>query len=170
MHRPGAVDGISFTDDWGTELNSMISPALFDEFFVPRYKKIFDACHDNGWLVMLHSCGKVDPLLDSLIGIGLDAANLQQPRVFDLVEFGKKFAGRICFYSLCDIQHTLPFKGRKEIEEEAELLLKYWATPQGGFILSEYGDGEAIGVDPQKKAWMLEAFLKHDPWKAGYRA
>lgn len=163
---PGAIDGIQFTDDWGTELNSFISPALFDALFKPRYRRIFDACHANDWSIILHSCGKVDPLLESWIDVGLDAVNLQQPRVFDIEGVGRQFAGRICFSSLCDIQHTLPFKGKAEIEEEAALLLKHWTTPQGGFILSDYGDGEAIGVAEEKKRWMLDAFLANDPWIA----
>ena len=37
-----AIDGFSFTDDWGTERNTIISGELWDEFFRPRYKRIFD--------------------------------------------------------------------------------------------------------------------------------
>jgi hypothetical protein len=77
---------------------------------------------------------------------------------------GKEFAGRVCFSSLCDIQHTLPFKSKEEIEREAKDLLTHWATDKGGFILSDYGDGAAIGVSDDKKQIMLDAFLKYDPW------
>jgi hypothetical protein len=84
--------------------------------------------------------------------------NLQQPRVFGLENFGKRFAGKVAFESLCDIQRTLPFKGKKEIEEEARLLIDYWSTPQGGFILGDYGGGEAIGVSLEAKRWMYDAF------------
>ena len=73
--------------------------------------------------------------------------------------------GKVCFSSLCDIQHTLPYKSEKEIREEAELLLRHWGTKDGGFILSDYGDGEAIGVADEKKAAMLRAFQDFDPWK-----
>ncbi len=66
---------------------------------------------------------------------------------------------------MCDIQHTLPFKGPEEIEAEARLLLAEWATPEGGFVLSDYGDGEAIGVPLEKKQVMLEAFLRADFWR-----
>ncbi len=91
--------------------------------------------------------------------------NLQQPRVFgDLAAFGRRFAGRVCLESLCDIQHTLPFASDDAIREEARLLLEHWGTPQGGFILSDYGDGQAIGVPLEKKQVMLRAFLDADRW------
>ncbi|MDR2618155.1 MAG: hypothetical protein LBC62_04710, partial [Treponema sp.] len=162
---PGRVDGISFSDDWGTEQAAFISVGLFEEFFKPRYKKIFGACHEAGWHVWLHSCGKITALVPSLIETGVDVFNLLQPRVFGLEEFGKQFAGKTCFSTCADIQHTLPFKSQPEIEEEVKLLLQYWATPQGGFILSDYGDNHAVGVSEDAHRAMFDAYMRHDPYK-----
>lgn len=159
---PGQIHALNFTDDWGTEQRTIISPHLWDEFFKPRYLRIFDAIHRAGWFVWMHSCGEVSGIVDSLIAIGVDVLNLQQPRVFGLEQFGQRFAGRVAFETLCDIQHTLPFKNKAEIEEEAQLLMKYWSTPKGGLILGDYGDGEAIGVSLEKKEWMLAAFQAAD--------
>jgi hypothetical protein len=106
-------------------------------------------------------------IIDSLIDVGVDVLNLLQPRALCIEEIGREFAGRVCFESLCDIQHTLSFKGADEIREEAELLLQHWGTPQGGFILVDYGDAQAVGVAPEKKEVMLDAFLSADPWKNG---
>jgi len=80
-------------------------------------------------------------------------------------EIGDRFAGRVCFSSVCDIQSTLPFKGKKEIEDEALLLINCWGTDKGGFILSDYGDGNAIGVSKEKKKIMFDAFMRYDRWK-----
>ena len=159
------IHGLNFTDDWGTQQNVFIRPALWDEFFKPRYQRIFDAAHDLGWHVWMHSCGKVNGIIESLIDIGLDIIELQQPKALGIEEIGRRFRGRICFASLCDIQHTLPFEDEMAIEKEAELLLREWATPEGGFILIDYGAGHAIGVDQDKKVRMLEAFLSADPWR-----
>lgn len=161
---PGMIDGLTFSDDWGTEKSLIINPQLWREFFKPRYKKIFDACHKVGWHVWMHSCGKVNDIIGDLIEIGLDVINLQQPRVLGIEEIGKQFAGKICFQSLCDIQHTLPFASQSDIENEAKLLLQCWGTHAGGFILSDYGDGEAIGVPGDKKKYMFDAFKRYDPW------
>jgi uroporphyrinogen decarboxylase len=153
------IHGLTFTDDWGTQQALFIRPRLWTEFFRPRYKRIFDAIHAAGWHVWMHSCGKINAILGELIEIGVDVINLQQPRALGIEEIGSRFRGRICFESLCDIQHTLPFKGAGEIREEARLLLEHWACPEGGFILSDYGDGRAIGVPIEKKRLMLDAFL-----------
>ena len=162
---PGCIHGFGFTDDWGTELATFVSPRMWSDFFQPRYARIFEAAHAQGWDVWMHTCGKVNEIVEPLIEIGLDVINLQQPRALGIEEMGRRFAGRICFESLCDIQATLPFKGAEEIREEAKLLLERWATPKGGFILSDYGDGEAIGVPLWKKEVMLDAFREFDPFR-----
>jgi hypothetical protein len=162
---PGLIHGFNFTDDWGTELATIISPALWDEFFKPRYKKIFDAVKKAGWHIWMHSCGKVNGIIPSLIDIGVDVLNLQQPRTLGIEEIGSQFAGKVCFSTTCDIQQTLPFKGEQEIVEEAKLLMDCWGTKKGGFVLSEYGDGRAIGVSDDKKKIMFDAFMKYDRWK-----
>ena len=158
---PGRIHGFSFTDDWGSELAAFVRPEMWCDFFQPRYGRIFEAAHAQGWDVWMHTCGKVNEVIDPLIEVGLDVINLQQPRALGIEEIGRQFAGRICFESLCDIQATLPFKEADDIREEAGLLLEHWSTPEGGFILSDYGDGEAIGVPLWKKEVMLEAFREH---------
>ena len=160
------IHALTFTDDWGTQTSCFVSPDFWREFFQPRYRRIFDECHALGWDVNIHSCGKVNDLIEPLIEIGLDVIEIQQPRALGIEEIGRRYRGRICFASLCDIQATLPFKSDAEIRDEARLLLERWATPAGGFILADYGDGEAIGVPIEKKRVMLEAFLEFDPWAA----
>jgi hypothetical protein len=132
---------------------------------MPRYKRIFDAIHANGWHVWMHSCGKINAILNNLIEIGLDIIEPQQPRTLGIQEIGRQFRGKVCFASLCDIQQTLPHQGEAEIRAEAKMLLEHWATPDGGFILIDYGDGEALGVSLEKKRLMLDAFLNADPWR-----
>jgi uroporphyrinogen-III decarboxylase len=161
------IQGLSFTDDWGTEQALFVSPGLWREFFKPRYRRLFDAMHAQGWHVWMHSCGKVNEIVGDLAEVGANVVNLQQPRALGIEEMGRRYAGRICFSSLCDIQATLPFKGEREIRDEAKLLLDRWATPDGGFILADYGDGQAIGVPDEKKRIMLDAFLEFDRWKKG---
>jgi uroporphyrinogen decarboxylase len=162
---PGRIHGLTFTDDWGSEEATFVSPAMWCSFFQPRYARLFEAAHAQGWCVRMHSCGKVNEIIEPLIEIGLDAINLQQPRALGIEEVGRRFAGRICFESLCDIQATLPFKGAEDIRAEAKLLLESWATPEGGFILSDYGDGAAIGVPLWKKQVMYDAFMEYDPYR-----
>ena len=167
MHRAAgsAIQGLSFTEDWGTQIDLHVSPELWRRFFLPRYKKLFKVVHECGWHVWMHTCGKVNKAIPGLIEAGLDVINLQQPRGLGIEEIGRRFAGRICFETLCDIQKTLPRGDRCEIEAEAELLLRTWATKDGGFVLGDYGDHAAIGALPQTKQFMVETFRRLDPYR-----
>lgn len=156
----GRINGFSMTDDWGTQQAAYTSIAMFREFFKPYYKRLFDAIHGTGMHAWMHSCGHVNDIIEEWIDCGLDVVNLQQPTNLGIVEMGHRYRGRICFESLCDIQMTLPWKSAAEIRAEAKLLIDNWATPAGGFVLSDYGDGAAIGVPIEKKRIMLEAFVE----------
>ncbi len=133
---------------------------MFREFFKPYYRRLFDAIHDAGMHAWMHSCGHVNDIIEEWIDCELDVVNLQQPRNLGIEEIGRRYRGRICFESLCDIQMTLPHRAPDEIRAEARLLLEHWGTRQGGFILSDYGDGAAIGVPIEKKRIMFEAFTE----------
>ena len=166
MHRicGSRMQGFTFSEDWGTEADLMISPDLFRRFFLPRYRKLFREIHECGWHVWMHSCGKINKAIPILIEAGLDVVNMQQPRTNGIEEIGRELAGKICFESLCDIQKTLPSMDRKAVVEEAELLLHSWGTPDGGFILGDYGDHVAIGTSPEMKEFMVKVFQDLDPY------
>lgn len=158
---PGRVHGWSMTDDWGTQQAAFISFDLWMDFFYPRYKRIFDAMHETGCDVWVHSCGKVNEIIEGYIQAGVNVVNLQQPRALGIEEIGKRYLGRIAFSSLADIQATLPTGDRAKIEADAEALMTHWANSEGGFVLSDYGDGSAIGIpDDNVKPDMYEAFSR----------
>lgn len=163
---PGRIHGFSFSDDWGTENAAFINKELFDEFFAPRYKKIFDACHEAGWDVWMHSCGKINELIPSLIECGVNSLNMLQPNTNGIEEIGRRFAGKVCFHTCCDIQKTLVTGTEAEIEQEAKKLMDTWGTEKGGFIFADYGSPAAVGSTLERSRIMHNAFLKYDRWKA----
>ena len=159
---PGRIQGWVMSDDWGTQQAAFIRFDLWMDFFFPRYKRIFDAMHAMGCDVQVHSCGKVNEILEGYIRAGVNVVNLQQPRALGIETIGARYRGRLAFSSLCDIQHTLPAGDQAQIESDAEMLMRHWATPEGGFIFSDYGDDRAIGVtDPNVKRRMYECFSRH---------
>ena len=172
MHRVAGdrIDCFNFSEDWGTELDLMISPELFRSFFFPRYKRIFAAAHESGWHVWMHSCGKINKAIPILIEAGVNVLNMQQPLTNGINEIGRQFAGKVCFETLCDIQKTLPRGDRAEIDRQAGELMRKWGTRAGGFIVGDYGDPTAIGVDAENKSYMLESFRRQDPWRHGWTA
>jgi hypothetical protein len=154
------IHGLFVADDWGTQAGPFVSAKLFGEFFAPRYRTIFAAIHACGWHVILHSCGRINLLVPSLIELGVDVLNMQQSRNYGLVEFGEQFRGKVCFLATVDIQSTMPRGIEQEIREEARLLVRHWGTPRGGMIAFDYGSWEAIGVRPEMPCVMFDEFAR----------
>lgn len=154
-----AVHGFTMTDDWGTQQAAFVRQELWLDFFLPRYKRLFDAMHAGGYDVWVHSCGKVNEIVEGYIQAGVNVVNLQQPRALGIREMGDRYRGRIAFESLADIQHTLPTGDLDKVDQDVQELMTHWASPAGGFVFSDYGDNEAIGVrDPQVKLHMYQRF------------
>lgn len=155
-----SVQAYSIADDWGTQLSTVISLSLWRRFFKERYRRLFDEIHRAGMHAWLHSCGKVNDFIGEFIEAGLNVINLQQSRTVGIREIGERYRGKICFEGIVDVQRTLPRGSPEEIEREAEELLRFWGTPQGGFIASDYEDSAALGVTRERKLVMFEAFKK----------
>ena len=51
------IDAVSFSDDWGSQRELLISPAKWREFFKPAYKELFDIALDAGKKIFFHSDG-----------------------------------------------------------------------------------------------------------------
>jgi uroporphyrinogen decarboxylase len=154
------IHGLFVADDWGTQTGPFINLKFFDDFFIPRYRRIFDAIHGCGWHVILHSCGRINAFVPAFIELGVDVLNMQQSLNYGLVEFGRQFRGKVCFLATVDIQTTMPRGIEKEIRSEARLLVQNWSTPQGGFIVFDYGAWDALGVRSEMPWMMFDEFSK----------
>lgn len=158
---PGRIHGWCMSDDWGTQTAAFVSLDLWLDFFLPRYKRIFDAMHAAGCDVWVHSCGRVNEIIEGYIRAGVNVVNLQQPRALGIREIGERYRGRIAFQSLADIQTTLPTGDRRQVAADVEALMTHWASPDGGFIFSDYGGDAAIGVrDSGIKRFMYDEFSR----------
>ena len=141
------VDGLFLTDDWGTQENTFISRAMFEHFFLERYRQLVRAVHSHGWHFMLHSCGRVNDFVPYFIDLGMDVLNMQQPQTYGIEEIGKQFAGKVCFLNTADIQATLPSGDQERVRAEVRELVENWSTSDGGFIVFNYGAPESLGLE-----------------------
>ena len=67
------TDMILFHDDMGTQISTFFSPQIYEELFLPQYKKVTKAAHDMGMYICLHSCGCIGSLMPLIIEAGFDA-------------------------------------------------------------------------------------------------
>ena len=130
------------------------------EMFAELHRRMVEAVHGCGWHFILHSCGKVNDFVPYFIDLGIDVLNLQQPRAYGIEELGRQFAGKVCFLTTADIQVTIPKGDPAEIREEVRQLVEHWSTPDGGFIVFNYGFDEAIGTTREATEVMFRAFTE----------
>ncbi|WKY47175.1 uroporphyrinogen decarboxylase family protein [Eubacteriaceae bacterium ES3] len=67
------VDAILHHDDWGSQISTFMSPAMFEDFLLPSYKKIYKFWKDNGVeVIMHHSDSYAATLIPYMIEMGID--------------------------------------------------------------------------------------------------
>jgi hypothetical protein len=90
-------DCIFHHDDWGSQKSSLISPKMFEEFFVPAYKKIYGFYKANGVeLVVHHNDSNSANLIPYMIEMGIDIWQGVMT-TNNTPELIKKYGGQITF-------------------------------------------------------------------------
>jgi uroporphyrinogen-III decarboxylase len=66
-------DAIIHHDDWGSKISTFMSPAMFDEIYLPIYKRLYGWYKDNGIeLIVHHSDSYAATLVPEMIDMGID--------------------------------------------------------------------------------------------------
>lgn len=90
-------DAILHHDDWGSQQSTFLSPAMFEEFIVPAYKKIYGCYKENGVQVIVHhSDSYAATLVPYMIDMGIDIWQgvMRSNNIPELLE---KYSGKITF-------------------------------------------------------------------------
>jgi hypothetical protein len=125
-------DGIWIVDDLGEQTGPFFSPKTFNNIYEESYRTIFDGAHDLGIDVHLHCCGKIDPLLGPLIKWGLDAIELDSPRMSGYTDLAP-YRGTIMFWGCVNIQSIYTQGTPEEVEREVFHMVRHLGTKTGGF-------------------------------------
>ena len=120
----GKIDMFFFGNDFGTQLDTFISPKLFERFIMPGFRKFTDQAHRHGMKVLLHSCGSIHRVIPMLIDAGVDALHPIQARAakMDAETLQRDFGGKIVFVGGVDTQLLLPNGTPAQIKDEVRRL------------------------------------------------
>jgi len=144
------VDGISFMDDWGSQNDLLIPPAVWDKYFAPMYRDFIDIAHKHGKKVFMHSDGNTLRIIPKLIDMGLDAINTQ---IFCIgVDKLKQFRGKITFWGEMDRQHLLPHGTIADIDNAVQSVYDNLWQDGGCIAQCEFG----AGANPENVYHMYE--------------
>lgn len=161
-YAKAGVDSVMFAEDWGTQTQTLISPALWYEEFYPRFVLLCRAAHDAGLRVFMHSCGAIGAIIPGLMEAGIDLLQFDQPRLHGIDTLARyQEMGKITFWCPVDIQNTLQTKNEQAIRAEARLLLDKLWRGRGGFVAGYYTDNASIGLDPLWQEIACDEFLRY---------
>jgi uroporphyrinogen decarboxylase len=118
---------------------SVISPRLFDRFVAPYDKPMIDAAHRAGQRIVYHLCGKIMPMLERTLAMGVDAIETFTPVGMggdtDLAEAHRRIAGRASMIGGFDQLHF--FNGCDEATTRTEVRRCFAEAGAGGrYILA----------------------------------
>jgi len=122
------IDGFFFGNDFGSQLDLLLSPELFDRFVMPWFRRFTAQGHAYGYQVILHSCGSIHKVFDRLIDANVDALHpLQALAVgMDASALAARVKGHIAFLGGIDTQqllvHGTPDEVRAEVRRVKALL------------------------------------------------
>jgi hypothetical protein len=125
--------------DFGTQESLFCSIPSVREIWLPRYKRINGWIHQNtNWRTFKHSCGAVEPLIETFIDSGFDILNPVQCSAagMDPKVLKEKHGDRITFWGGgVNTQATLPFGTPEQVRVEVLERCKIFA-PGGGFVFN----------------------------------
>jgi uroporphyrinogen decarboxylase len=128
------VDGIYFSDDWGTQRGLLMRPDDWRRWYKPQYQRMYDVVHAGGGHVWMHLCGNVATIIPDLIEVGVDVLNPVQPQAMSVDALASEFGGKLCFFGGVDVQQTLPYGSPTDVGREVAHLVNIFGRCNGGYI------------------------------------
>jgi len=150
------VDGYFFGNDFGTQIDLLLTPQQFDDFILPWFRKFIRQAHDHGCQVILHSCGSIHRIIGKLIEEGVNCLHPLQAKArnMDADTLARDFKGQIAFMGGIDTQDLLVHASPAEVKEAVRRVRQLLGP---GYIVSPSHEALLPDVPPQNIAAMAEA-------------
>jgi uroporphyrinogen decarboxylase len=130
-----SVGMVWHADDMAYRTDLMVSPKVLRRHIFPVYKRLNKMCHARDVLIVFHSDGNVDRVMDDVIAADFDAFNPIEPVAMDIRALKKRVQGRLSLIGNVDLSYTLTRGTPEEVEAEVRGLIRDLA-PGGGYALA----------------------------------
>ena len=130
------IDVLLLADDFGTQLDMMMSLEHWEYWFKERLRKVIKEAKDENpeVIIAFHSDGAVEQLIPNFIDIGVDVLNPIQPECMDPVEIKKKFGRNLSLWGTVGTQTTMPYGTPDDVEKCVRNMIK-GCGENGGLII-----------------------------------
>jgi len=128
------------SDDMGFRSGTLLSPADLREFVLPGHRAMAEAAHAAGRPYLLHSCGKLEGIMDDLLDdVRIDALHSFEDNIKTVEETKRKYGRRIAVLGGIDVDF-LCRSSEAEIRRRTRATLRA-CHPGGGYCL---GTGNSV--------------------------
>ena len=135
------IDIAFMGNDLGSQTGPLLSVPLFEEFFVPRFRKLCDLAHSYGLYTQMHVCGDFHQLIPCMKDAGIDAVQSLQPvnPKMDASYLKANLSDQVIFNGCIDSVNKLIYGTEQECIDETKRVISIM-KPGGGYILSPSHD------------------------------
>jgi len=142
------MDAIFFGNDFGSQLDLLISTELFDKYVLPYLRMITEQAKNHGYKIILHSCGAIDRVIPRLIDAGVDAIHPIQAKArgMNAENLAGKYKDKLVFIGGVDTQDLLPFGSPEQVRDEVRRIKGLFGP---NFIVSPSHEAILPNVPPQ---------------------
>jgi uroporphyrinogen decarboxylase len=150
------INACFFGNDFGTQLDLMISPEMFKRFVMPYQKKIAEQAKAYKLYTVLHSCGSIIKAIPEIISAGIDGLHPIQALAagMDAENLAEKFRDKLVFIGGVDTQVLLREGTAKQIKADVKRLKKLFGN---NFFVSPSHEAVLPDIPPENIAAMSDA-------------
>jgi len=133
------IGGLFIGDDMGFFSGPLVSPKILREKFLPHLKNMVDLGHRAGKLVILHSCGNLEAVMDDICDTGVDGKHSFEDKIMPVEEVYRRWGDRISILGGVDV-NLLTSGTEDQVRCRTREILDVCGTG-GGYVL---GTGNSV--------------------------
>ncbi len=150
------ADVLCTGDDYAHRKAPIMSPGHFREFLLPYLREVVRVAKEKGVPFLKHTDGNLWPILDDIVGAGIDCLDPLEPIAdMDMARVKAAYGDRIALAGNVDCGQLLPFATPAQVVEAVKETIAKGA-PNGGFILAS-SNSIHPAVKPENYKAMVEA-------------
>ncbi len=157
LREVGLPDGVWMYEDMGYTQGPFISPEMYQEFLLPYHEKVGDFIHSYGLPFILHSCGRIRPLLTLIARAGVDCLQAIEAKAGQsVVEMAEALGNSMAFMGNIDIR---AFESNDPRILEAEIVPKLEAIKRNRIpyiFHSDHSIPRSVKLETYEHAMLLQ--------------
>ena len=92
-----------FGDDLGFKTGTLLAPETIVTHIIPQYQRVIKIIKDGGWPFLLHCCGNVFDVMESIIASGIDAKHSNEDAISPYEKWIDNYSDRIGLFGGIDV-------------------------------------------------------------------